>query len=1192
MSAGRKSGGGATRLRAVVAVCLSFVCAAAVGAPASGATPPPKLASFPESVAAGAGANELRVPSGLAVNDMTGDVYVLDQDRIDEFTAWGEFVRAWGWGVVDGAPELQTCGPSTPEPAPDPGLCRAGLQGSGAGEFGVLAPAGIAVAPDGDVYVFERPDETLVGNARVQVFGPEGAFKFMFGGEVDQTSHGDLCTAASGDICGAGVPGSGNGQFQPGLLVPPGVLAIDGGGNIYVGDGDRIQVFSSAGSFERAFAAVEPPIGGVGVDSAGGRLYYDTFRPFERIPNPLVHAVDPAGGGQLGTIAVGDAATKLQLEGLAVDADGDLFVALNPICGDLTQCRSRVLEYGSDGEVEIGYADEFALPPISALGEQAGLPALATNEAEDLYVAESGADRSAISIYGPPPTRYGPPPQVPPAISDQLVVEVGETDATLLAKINPRFLADTSYYVEYGEAPCSTGGCVAQPPPPGTRLTTSVFNGPIATERMTLAGLQPATTYHYRFVAASSGGEERGLSGRSGDAAEGTFTTEGPPAAAPPCPGNQEFRGGPAAGLLDCRAYEMVSPVDKNGADVSVVDNSNGSPAGISQASESGEEITYSAYRAFGDAASSPYASQYLATRGPSGWTSTSISPPRGGPSFYSGGLGLDTPYKGFTDDLCSGWLLQDVDVPLAEGAVGGFPDVYRRGLCGGGYEAVAPARAPSGVTPAAFEPEVQGFSADGSKTIFTAKGKLTNNASAASQLYEAGGGQTRLVCVLPSKAALSTACSAGTGENSNNSRLASVSHVISADGQIVYWTSTEHGVGPLYVRVDHATTYAVSSEPAHFWDAAADGSKAIYSVGGELLEFDLADRVSTPIAAGFAGFVGASEDAKVVYFVSRMALAGSGHNDEGAAAVAGSPNLYRDDVGASPTFIATLAGQDLSEDFPSDTAGRPILHAARVSDDGSVLAFISAAPITRYDNADVATGAADSEVYVYGSGPGRVSCVSCLVTGARPSGRELQPSVHVAARLATAEMMLHPQRSLSRDGERLFFESFDPLSRQDRNGQLDVYEWEVEGATPGNCGPTAPGYDPKLDGCVDLISSGTSPQPSELVDSSADGRDVFFKTESSLAPQDPDLVDIYDAREGGGFPGPPPRPNPCAGEDCQPRQPGTSAAAPGSGLPGPGDPARKRPKPKPHKPRHHRHHHGKKKHGHRKHHPRKRAGR
>ena len=67
--------------------------------------------------------------SGLAVDESTHDVYVADTGnrRVDEFASAGAFVRAWGWGVEDGASEFQICTGATG--------CRAGLSGTSPGEF-------------------------------------------------------------------------------------------------------------------------------------------------------------------------------------------------------------------------------------------------------------------------------------------------------------------------------------------------------------------------------------------------------------------------------------------------------------------------------------------------------------------------------------------------------------------------------------------------------------------------------------------------------------------------------------------------------------------------------------------------------------------------------------------------------------------------------------------------------------------------------------------------------------------------------------------------------------------------------------------------------------------------------------------------------------------------------------------------
>ncbi|HKB49877.1 MAG TPA: hypothetical protein VKC63_00430, partial [Solirubrobacterales bacterium] len=54
---------------------------------------------------------ETTIPRGIASDPETGHLYIADQGngRVVELTAWGDFVKAWGWGVKDGSPELQSC---------------------------------------------------------------------------------------------------------------------------------------------------------------------------------------------------------------------------------------------------------------------------------------------------------------------------------------------------------------------------------------------------------------------------------------------------------------------------------------------------------------------------------------------------------------------------------------------------------------------------------------------------------------------------------------------------------------------------------------------------------------------------------------------------------------------------------------------------------------------------------------------------------------------------------------------------------------------------------------------------------------------------------------------------------------------------------------------------------------------------
>src|SRR5207245_7618726 len=90
-------------------------------------------------------------------------------------------------------------------------------------------------------------------------------------------------------------------------------------------------------------------------------------------------------------------------------------------------------------------------------------------------------------------------------------------------------------------------------------------------------------------------------------------------------------------------------------------------------------------------------------------------------------------------------------------------------------------------------------------------------------------------------------------------------------------------------------------------------------------------------------------------------------------------------------------------------------------------------------------------------------------------------------------------------------------------NGVEDVYEWEQ--VETGSCHS-----EEREGGCVYLLSSGTSPDPSFYLDNDESGENVFFATKAGLVKGDTDdSYDVYDARVGGGFPEPQP-PAECGG--------------------------------------------------------------
>jgi hypothetical protein len=118
---------------------------------------------------------------------------------------------------------------------------------------------------------------------------------------------------------------------------------------------------------------------------------------------------------------------------------------------------------------------------------------------------------------------------------------------------------------------------------------------------------------------------------------------------------------------------------------------------------------------------------------------------------------------------------------------------------------------------------------------------------------------------------------------------------------------------------------------------------------------------------------------------------------------------------------------------------------------------------------------------------------------------------------------------SLTDSGQQAFFESPDRLVPEDANEAVDVYEWRAAGSS-------APGADTcqRPDGCLALISSGQGERDTELYGMSADGHDVFFRTEEKLVAADAlGGESIYDARVGGGIPEASSE-APCEGDACQ----------------------------------------------------------
>jgi hypothetical protein len=1186
----------------------------------------------------GEGAGQTSNPRGLAVDSSegqpsSGNLYVADRqnNRIDVFDSSGQFARAVGWGVTNGVSALQVCTTT----------CRAGIAGAGAGQLD--RPSGVAVDNDPssssfhDVYVLD------LRNFRVDKYSPAGAFLLTFGKGVDHTTGGDVCVAGSGDVCGAGTPGTGAGQLsQSG----EGSIAVGPAGVVYVADSpeegsnlfsNRIERFDSSGAF----------IDQLPIPLTSGRIRENTLA-VDSTGNFYVFLISSEGSG-LRKFDHDGALLKTftgidQVLGVSVDSGDNLFVT-----GQLDESPGSpsILEFDAASAPvrQFGYgaleADPHGLAPFSS-------------PSGEIYISEelTGSGQGSRVLHLP----FEPPgPLVLSQPCDNTFV--GNVKATVTCKVNPEGKPTTVHFEYIDQAGFENGG-FSNPATEVTPESASIGEDfHLHATPLSLEGLTPETTYHYRIVATNpDGGPFTGPANTfttkapfecgetwatevTGDSArlhgevnplgiaatgffeyvdEASFEANGfadalkAPAvpAEPPldfgegeglesaevgltalAPGTTyryrlsvsdafttrtceahrltTVRAG-AAGLPDERAYEMVSPALKENAEVGTPQASTGlndpSAVLIQQGAPSGEAVTFTSFTAFADPKSAPGASQYVARRGADGWMTQNIMP------VANGGNPLFPPFRGFTPDLSFGAVAVSAP-PLTPEASPDFESLYLQENESGALRTLTPGTplvAPGGLD---YCVAFGGATPDGSRALVLAFGALTPDAPVKSgaSLYEfSAAGGLKLVSLLPGEVPAQPSVNNGFGASGVGCGVGSsiVHNAISDDGSRIFWTFVKGTASRLLARVGGVETVQIdakqggpdASGEGRYWGASTDGQTVVFTDSrrlvpganpGDLYRYDfaapsgsrLSDLTPAPEAADVKGVVGISDDASHIYFTATGVLSGSA-NAEGETAQSGHDNLYLWESGAPIKFVATLSERD-----GNDWESEPKHQTARVTPDGSFLAFSSEASLTGYDNtvahgSECIFGSAElglghsrrcQEAFLYDSATGRISCASCNPSGARPIGPTQLPPWSSPFKQPTY---------LSDGGGRLFFQTLDALDPHDTDNALDVYEFEREGL--GSCTAQTPTFSASAAGCLFLISSGTSTDQAYLIDASSDGRDVFFSSRQPLVGQDDDQhYDIYDARVGGGFPAPPPGPEECAGEACRPPAQGPPPAVP-----------------------------------------------
>jgi hypothetical protein len=784
-----------------------------------------------------------------------------------------------------------------------------------------------------------------------------------------------------------------------------------------------------------------------------------------------------------------------------------------------------------------------------------------------------------------------------PSIRSQSLIEVFETGAIFGATIDPNGAA-TTYVFEYvSEADFAVNGYAnaAEIPAGGELIGAGTDDIEVVAE---VEGLSPLTTYHVRVVASSSAGTTTG--------ADLVFTTF----------------AGKSSGLPDGRAYEQATPVDKNGA------NAQGSQDNV-RTSPSGNGISYYVNAGVPGAEGSQNFPNFLALRGPDGWSTQGLLSPVA--------FGSRSSTIGLSEDLSRGYATAGIAATQA--------GVIERDTATKQVNFIysMPTKRFSTQT------KYVGGSADNSKVVLESPEALlpgaaeeTSEGERATNLYfwDKDSGEFSLVGVFndgtaPPEGAIAGAYDFYAVENiwsggAEHEFYTQQQHVISDDGKRIFFTSA--GTTQLYMRVNptqpqsalsggectepaKACTIEVSKsqrtvpdplgpQRAGFVSALPDGSQVFildkakltndantgpadenydlyrYDTGtGALTDLIPATGPANPDGAEILGVIGTSDDGSYVYFAANGLLApgapsrGTCGNGPvfGTGGVGGICNIYLWHEGQ--VEFVSQTGPDLesgSMNWALNDCSCQVLPptTGRVTPDGRTMLFRSAMNLTDYDSHGFL------QLYRYRAGESGLICVSCVPTGLPPKGNATTASIE-SGFIAPSTINPHYTRNLSASGDRVFFESVDKLLQADTNGVKDVYEWEANGS--GSCNSAA-----ENGGCLYLLSTGTSPQPSFFADASESGNDAFIYTTQPLVGQDLDeLVDVYDARVGGGLASQnPPLPSICTGEACRPQTTAPPATqSPGtSSFSGPPNPQpKKHKKKKHHKKKHHKKHHQKK---------------
>jgi hypothetical protein len=998
----------------------------------------------------GTGPGELAHPFGIAIDPGNGDVYVsnVNSSSIQRY---------------------KTNGANPPEYTLDPAFVSPEA-GSGPAQIGSFESA-LAVDPStGDLLVADH------GNERVSRYTSAGAFVSSFNGS--DTEEGafhnllDLAVTPGGDIY---------------VLDLNGFLA----GSEVFGVGSRIEHFTSTGSSLGSIggSATKKAVS-LAYDAAGDNVLFATQYAFyqegfpelfawhngafayearienvNRSPIPAI-AVDPGAGGNVYALTVmpyggsfgevlsvqvfeprqfPDVLSVSEVEPTSATVSGTVYPAGVPTTYRFEYRTVQANTWSSTPEENAGSGST----PVPVSAHLTGLEA----NIEYLVRIASNGVKTGVRAFTTPPS-------APLAITGD-TSEVKQTSAYLRGIVNP-YGSQTTYHFEYGLT--TAYGSSA---PAGAGDVAGKDHGPFSVGHG-IAGLQPGATYHYRLVAENAFGEAFGE--------DKTFTTQPP-------------------GAL--RAYEMVSPIEKQNVSVSTTDVT------VPLVSPNGESIVYETEKStYPGAEATFYMPRVVSKRSPDGWTTQTMDPPIN--NSVTGELrfrGTSAVSEDQTRAVVSTNRKLTPDAIESDRNIPG--NLYLKDLTTGAYTLIASGDVQQWELNG--NPRYLGGSADLSTVVFWSQSKLLPEASEGEgpyggNYYEWREGQgLSLVSTAPNGGAPLNAWQLTTTIHDPNA--------VSRDGSMTYFNAFPQG-----------------------GDSSLDTSVYLHTRGSGTKAIAVSQRPGDPTTPVAAGFVGASPDGRYAVFVTSRethalltpdAPAGSQYN----------AYLYDNDTG-SLTYLASNVeanggtrpvfdpAGDVFFETESLTPGLYFEHngvVKEVASGGSeptgsatwspnrhFFIFAARGDVTGFDSEGF------EEIYRFDVATEEVTCVSCRTDGEKPTG-----DARFAQWDTPSEFQRHAAQVVRDDGA-VYFDTPDPLLPADVNGTKDVYAYE--------------------NGAWALISPGDAHADAEIAGVSPDGSNVFFKTTQQLVTRDIDQsIDIYDARVGGGIAWQnEPLSRGCESEDCR----------------------------------------------------------